>query len=61
MTTPPIICQLNKEGTVSVSDNKTLISRYLDAINGKEKPAAVVDQFISEADALLKQQLGAQS
>ena len=42
---------------MSVSENKTLISRYLDAINGKEKPAAVVDQFISEADALLKQHI----
>ena len=42
---------------MTVSENKTLISRYLDAINGKEKPAAVVDQFISEADALLKQHI----
>ena len=42
---------------MSVSENKTFISRYLDAINGKEKPAAVVDQFISEADALLKQHI----
>lgn len=40
-----------------VSENKTFISRYLDAINGKEKPAAVVDQFISEADTLLKQHI----
>ena len=42
---------------MSVSENKVLISRYLDAINGKEKPAAVVDQFISEADAVLKQHI----
>jgi len=42
---------------MSVSENKAFISRYLDAINGKEKPAAVVDQFISEADALLKQHI----
>lgn len=39
------------------SENKAFIRRYLDAINGKEKPAAVVDQFISEADALLKQHI----
>ena len=42
---------------MSVSENKAFVSRYLDAINGKEKPAAVVDQFISEADALLKQHI----
>ena len=42
---------------MSASENKAFIRRYLDAINGKEKPAAVVDQFISEADALLKQHI----
>ena len=42
---------------MSVSENKTFVSRYLDGINGKEKPAAVVDQFISEADELLKQHI----
>jgi steroid delta-isomerase-like uncharacterized protein len=42
---------------MSVSENKAFISRYLDAINGKEKPATVVDQFVSEADALLKQHI----
>ena len=42
---------------MSVSENKAFTSRYLDAINGKEKPAAVLDQYISEADALLKQHI----
>ena len=42
---------------MSVSENKAFTIRYLDAINGKEKPAAVVDQYISEADALLKQHI----
>jgi predicted ester cyclase len=42
---------------MSTSENKAFVSRYLAAINGKEKPAAVVDQFISEADALLKQHI----
>jgi len=42
---------------MSASENKTFISRYLAAINVKEKPAAVVDQFISEVDALLKQHI----
>jgi steroid delta-isomerase-like uncharacterized protein len=42
---------------MSVSENKALVSRYLDAINGKEKPAAVQDQYISDADAVLKQHI----
>ena len=42
---------------MSVSENKALVSRYLEAINGKEKPAAVLDQYISDADALLKQHI----
>ena len=42
---------------MSTSENKAFVRRYLDAINGKEKPAAVVDQFISEADAVLKQHI----
>lgn len=39
------------------AENKALVRRYLDAINGKEKPAAVVDQYISDADAILKQHI----
>ena len=42
---------------MSVSENKAFIGRYLGALSGKEKPAAVVDQFISEADAVLKQHI----
>ena len=42
---------------MSTSENKAFIRRYLDAINGKEKPAAVVDQYISDADAVLKQHI----
>jgi steroid delta-isomerase-like uncharacterized protein len=42
---------------MSVSENKALVSRYLDALSGKEKPAAVVDQYVSEADAVLKQHI----
>jgi steroid delta-isomerase-like uncharacterized protein len=42
---------------MSPSENKAFVRRYLDAINGKEKPAAVQDQFISDADAVLKQHI----
>ena len=46
-----------KVDTMSVSENKASISRYLEAISGKEKPATVLDQFISDADAALKQHI----
>lgn len=42
---------------MSVSENKALVSRYLDALSGKAKPAAVVDQYVSEADAALKEHI----
>ena len=42
---------------MSTSENKAFVRCYLDAINGKEKPAAVVDQYISDADAVLKQHI----
>ena len=42
---------------MSIKDNKAFISRYLDALSGKEKPAAVVDQFVCWADAALKEHI----
>ena len=42
---------------MSATENKAFVRRYLDAINGKAKPPAVVDQFISEEDDLLKQHI----
>ena len=42
---------------MSTSENKAFVRRYLDAINGKEKPAAMLDQYISDADAVLKQHI----
>ena len=42
---------------MSTSENKAFVRRYLDAINGKDKPAAVQDQYISDADAILKQHI----
>ena len=36
---------------MSASENKAFVRQYLDAINGKDKPAAVQDQYISDADA----------
>jgi predicted ester cyclase len=42
---------------MSAEENKKFIRRYLEAINGKEKPPVVVDQFVSDADKLLKQHI----
>ena len=42
---------------MSATENKAFVRRYLDAINGKAKPPAVVDQFVSEEDDLLKQHI----
>jgi predicted ester cyclase len=39
---------------MSTAENKALINRYLAALSGQEKPAAVVDEYISDADAVLK-------
>jgi predicted ester cyclase len=42
---------------MSTVENKELVRRYLDAISGKEKPAALVDQYITDADQALKQHI----
>lgn len=36
------------------SENKAFIEEYLEALSGKEKPAEVVDRYISESDQILK-------
>lgn len=42
---------------MSTKENKEFVRRYLDAINGKTKPAAVVNQYIADSDPLLKQHI----
>jgi predicted ester cyclase len=42
---------------MSTEKNKDLIRRYLDAISGKEKPPAVVDQYVADSDQKLKQHI----
>ncbi len=39
---------------MSVAKNKEFIRRYLDAISGKPKTPAVVDEFIAASDQALK-------
>ncbi len=42
---------------MSASENKAFIRRYLDALSGQEKPAALVDQYIADSDQALKQHI----
>lgn len=39
---------------MSAQENKAFIRRYLDALGGKDKPPAVVDQYIAASDEELK-------
>ncbi|HMN27955.1 MAG TPA: ester cyclase [Caldilineaceae bacterium] len=43
--------------TMSTTENRALIRRYLEAISGKEKPAALVDRYVAESDLSLKQHI----
>ncbi len=42
---------------MSTEANKAFIRRYFDAISGKDKPAAVQDQYIADSDEELKQHI----
>jgi len=42
---------------MSASENKAFIRRYLDALSGQEKPAALLDQYIADSDQALKQHI----
>ena len=38
---------------MSASENKAMVRRYLDAINGKDKPASVLSHYIADSDQAL--------
>jgi predicted ester cyclase len=40
---------------MSVENNKDFVRRYFEAISGKPKPPAVVDEYIADSDPELKQ------
>lgn len=42
---------------MSAEQNKALIRRYLNAISGGDKPAALLDEYIADADTALKQHI----
>lgn len=37
---------------MSIEENKALIRRYIEAINGKDKPAAVVGKYVTDKELL---------
>jgi predicted ester cyclase len=36
------------KSTMSVQENKTLVSHYIEAISGKDKPASVVREYVAD-------------
>ena len=42
---------------MTTEENKALVRRYLDAINGNEKPPALVNQFVADSDEDLRQHI----
>jgi predicted ester cyclase len=42
---------------MSTVENRQFIERYLEAINGKAKPPALVNQYVADADEALKQHI----
>lgn len=35
---------------MTIQSNKDLVQRYLDALNGKEKPSDVIDRYVDDAE-----------
>jgi predicted ester cyclase len=46
-----------KENNMSTADNRQVIERYLEAISGKTRPPALVNQYVADADEALKQHI----
>ena len=42
---------------MSTADNKAFITRYLEALSGKPKPASVYNQYIADSDPELKEHI----
>jgi predicted ester cyclase len=42
---------------MSAQENKAFIERYFGALSGKDKPPAVVDQYVSDSDQELKEHI----
>jgi predicted ester cyclase len=43
-----------KAKIMSIKENKAFVSRYLEALSGKDKPRAVQDEYIADSDEALK-------
>ncbi len=42
---------------MSTTENRTFVQQYLSAISGKEKPPALINRYIADADEDLKQHI----
>jgi len=42
---------------MSTQENKAFVRRYLAALSGKDKPPAVVDQYVADSDEALKEHI----
>ena len=42
---------------MSTAESRAFIQRYLEAISGKEKPPALVNQYVADADEALRQHI----
>ena len=42
---------------MSTTESKAFIQRYLDALSGKNKPPALVNQYVADVDEALKQHI----
>lgn len=42
---------------MSTGESKAFLRRYLDALSGKDKPAATIDTYIADSDEELKQHI----
>lgn len=41
----------------TAEENRAFVRRYLDALSGKDKPRAIVNQFVADSDEELKQHI----
>jgi predicted ester cyclase len=46
-----------KENKMSTAETRTFIQQYLDALSGKAKTPALVNQYVGDADQALKQHI----
>lgn len=46
-----------QESNITTAESRAFIQRYAEALSGKAKPASVVNQYVADSDAALKQHI----